>query len=155
MLVGIRLLIASSITIICYIIDDFNLLITRLGTKRMQLYVCLVSNLIRYFPGNKKIIFIWIKQLIFDDVYKIFMTFFLFHCLLHFYKLEKPIENQPKNPLRLNNKNLELFHSGNRSRPHAIRYNLSHSGQMCGQLRDRFPQPLQSWHLNFRLINRY
>ncbi|MEH2205415.1 MAG: hypothetical protein V7K53_15255 [Nostoc sp.] len=70
------------------------------------------------------------------------MTFFLFHCLLIFYKLEKPIKNQSKNPLGLNDKNLELFHSDGRSKPHTIRYELSNSGETCCKLRDRFPQPL-------------
>lgn len=103
------------------------------------------------------------------DIYKIFMTFLFFHYLLNFSKLEKPIKNQSKNPLGLNDKNLELFHSDGRSRPDAICHNLSNSGEMCCKLRDRFPQPLLNllsreslrvadalrWHPNSRLINRY
>ncbi|MBD2533349.1 hypothetical protein H6G97_28820 [Nostoc flagelliforme FACHB-838] len=51
------------------------------------------------------------------------------------------MKNQPKNPLRLNDKNLGLFHSGGSSKPHAIRYNLSHSGETCCKLRDSAGAP--------------
>lgn len=91
----------------------------------MHFYVCLLSNLLHYYFKTKNIILIWKKHLNFDGIYKTFMTFFLFHCLLHFYKLEKLIKKQPKKPLELNDKNLGLFHSGSSSKPHAIRYNLS------------------------------
>ncbi len=49
---------------------------------------------------------------------------------------KKQIKNQPKNPLGLIDKNLGLFHSDGRSKLHAIRYNLSHSGETCCKLRD-------------------
>ena len=126
MLVGIRLLIAFS----HYHNLLFNLLFQGFNcykSDKNNTVICLsiMKFITLFFLENKNIIFIGTKYLIFNDVYKIFMTFFPFHCLLYFYKLEKPIKNQPKNHFWLNDKNLALFDFGSRSRPHAIRYILS------------------------------